>query len=200
MLLGPFEVRDGEGRRVEISGARLCALVARLALETGRLVTVVGPGGAGKTRLAAEVAERSADLAPDGVWLAELAPVTDPHDVANAVLTAIGGRDGARFEAGAGGAARAGHQPGVAGRGGREPLSRPAPGVARRRDGGRPRLLRGPPLRRPSRGGTPRLHPRRDHHRGRRVRAALGDEAFAAAYESGAALTRDAAISAVRPA
>ncbi|MGW4960523.1 BTAD domain-containing putative transcriptional regulator [Nonomuraea sp. NPDC004186] len=75
------------------------------ALETGRLVTVVGPGGAGKTRLAAEVAERSADLAPDGVWLAELAPVTDPHDVANAVLTAIGGRDGARFEAGEGGAA-----------------------------------------------------------------------------------------------
>ncbi|MGW0204020.1 ATP-binding protein, partial [Nonomuraea sp. NPDC003201] len=75
------------------------------ALEAGRLVTVVGPGGAGKTRLAAEVAERSADLAPDGVWLAELAPVTDPHDVANAVLTAIGGRDGARFEAGEGGAA-----------------------------------------------------------------------------------------------
>ncbi|MEU6783209.1 BTAD domain-containing putative transcriptional regulator [Nonomuraea angiospora] len=81
--------------------------LARLAkaLETGRLVTVVGPGGAGKTRLAAEVAERSADLAPDGVWLAELAPVTDPRDVANAVLRAIGGRDGARFEAGEGGAA-----------------------------------------------------------------------------------------------
>ncbi|MGW0202238.1 AfsR/SARP family transcriptional regulator, partial [Nonomuraea sp. NPDC003201] len=38
MLLGPFEVRDGEGRRVEISGARLCALVARLALEPGRVV------------------------------------------------------------------------------------------------------------------------------------------------------------------
>ncbi|MET7337626.1 BTAD domain-containing putative transcriptional regulator [Nonomuraea sp. NPDC005650] len=75
------------------------------ALETGRLVTVVGPGGAGKTRLAVEVAQRSADLAPDGVWLAELAPVTDPHDVANAVLTAVGGRDGAWFEAGAGGAA-----------------------------------------------------------------------------------------------
>ncbi|MFI6738350.1 BTAD domain-containing putative transcriptional regulator [Nonomuraea sp. NPDC050451] len=75
------------------------------ALEAGRLVTVVGPGGAGKTRLAVEVAERSADLAPDGVWLAELAPVTDPHDVANAVLTSIGGRDGAWFEAGEGGAA-----------------------------------------------------------------------------------------------
>ncbi|MFI7127302.1 BTAD domain-containing putative transcriptional regulator [Nonomuraea sp. NPDC050153] len=75
------------------------------ALETGRLVTVVGPGGAGKTRLAVEVAQRSADLAPDGVWLAELAPVTDPHDVANAVLTAVGGRDGAWSEAGEGGAA-----------------------------------------------------------------------------------------------
>ncbi|MFG6192020.1 BTAD domain-containing putative transcriptional regulator [Nonomuraea sp. JJY05] len=75
------------------------------ALESGRLVTVVGPGGAGKTRLAVEVAQRSADLAPDGVWMAELAPVTDPDDVPNAVLTSIGGRDGAWFEAGEGGAA-----------------------------------------------------------------------------------------------
>ncbi|MEV0391301.1 BTAD domain-containing putative transcriptional regulator [Nonomuraea sp. NPDC050643] len=73
------------------------------ALEIGRLVTVVGPGGAGKTRLAAEAAGRAAGLAPDGVWLAELAAVSDPGDVPNAVLTAIGARDGAWFEAAAGG-------------------------------------------------------------------------------------------------
>ncbi|MFD1543232.1 BTAD domain-containing putative transcriptional regulator [Nonomuraea guangzhouensis] len=68
------------------------------ALEAGRLVTVVGPGGAGKTRLAAEVADRAAELAPDGVWLVELAAVTEPLDVAHAVLTAIGARDAGRFE------------------------------------------------------------------------------------------------------
>ncbi|MEV1244784.1 BTAD domain-containing putative transcriptional regulator [Nonomuraea sp. NPDC050022] len=68
------------------------------ALEAARLVTVVGPGGAGKTRLATEVAQRSAELAPDGVWLVELAAVTEPLDVAHAVLTAIGARDSGWFE------------------------------------------------------------------------------------------------------
>ena len=42
-----------------------------------RLVTVTGPGGAGKTRLAGEVAERVAGRFADGVWLAELAAVRD---------------------------------------------------------------------------------------------------------------------------
>ncbi|WP_328404598.1 BTAD domain-containing putative transcriptional regulator [Nocardia sp. NBC_00403] len=60
-------------------------------LTTARLVTVVGPGGAGKTRLAVEAAEQ-AD-APGGIWLVELAAVTDPVEVATAVLTAIGVRE-----------------------------------------------------------------------------------------------------------
>lgn len=55
-------------------------------LAESRLVTLVGPGGAGKTRLAAMAGARYADRAPDGVWLAELAPVTEPADVAPAVL------------------------------------------------------------------------------------------------------------------
>lgn len=47
-----------------------------------RLVTVAGPGGAGKTRLADQVARRVAGRFADGAWLAELAPVGDPVLVA----------------------------------------------------------------------------------------------------------------------
>lgn len=50
-------------------------------LASGRLVTLVGPGGIGKTRLALEVAARAVDDRPDGVWLVELAAVTDPKSV-----------------------------------------------------------------------------------------------------------------------
>src|SRR6516165_5865855 len=58
-----------------------------------RLVTVTGPGGAGKTRLAGEVAQQVADRFADGVWLAELAAVQDPAQVAAVVGTALGIRD-----------------------------------------------------------------------------------------------------------
>ncbi|MFE7765050.1 BTAD domain-containing putative transcriptional regulator [Streptomyces sp. NPDC057438] len=57
-----------------------------------RLVTLLGPGGAGKTRLSQEVAETVAEAMPDGVWLAELAPVDDPANVPETVLTALGAR------------------------------------------------------------------------------------------------------------
>ena len=58
-----------------------------------RLVTVTGPGGAGKTRLAGEVAGRLAARFADGVWLAELAAVRDPAHVAAAVAAALGIRE-----------------------------------------------------------------------------------------------------------
>ncbi|MEV6672761.1 AfsR/SARP family transcriptional regulator, partial [Streptomyces sp. NPDC051162] len=61
-----------------------------------RLVTLLGPGGAGKTRLSQEAAEAAAAVDggwPDGVWLAELAPVDDPGTVPEAVLTALGARE-----------------------------------------------------------------------------------------------------------
>jgi len=58
-----------------------------------RLVTVTGPGGAGKTRLAAEVARRVAGRFADGVWLVELAPVQDPAQVPAVVAVALGVRD-----------------------------------------------------------------------------------------------------------
>ncbi len=62
-------------------------------LEEYRLVTVTGPGGSGKTRLAGEVAGRVAGRFADGVWLAELAAVADPALVAAAVAAALGVRD-----------------------------------------------------------------------------------------------------------
>ncbi|WP_328539093.1 AfsR/SARP family transcriptional regulator [Streptomyces sp. NBC_00344] len=61
-------------------------------LGRARLVTLLGPGGAGKTRLSQEAAEAAAASWPDGVWLAELAPVEDPSTVPEAVLTAVGAR------------------------------------------------------------------------------------------------------------
>ena len=67
-------------------------------LESGRLVTLVGPGGAGKTRLATEVGGEwmgRRDLVEGGAWLVELAGVRDPLEVPAAVLTALGVRESA---------------------------------------------------------------------------------------------------------
>ena len=63
--------------------------VAKL-LDEARLVTLTGPGGTGKTRLAVEAAARLADQAPDGMWFVPLAPVRDAMDVPQAVLAALG--------------------------------------------------------------------------------------------------------------
>jgi predicted ATPase len=60
------------------------------ALRTHRMVTLTGVGGVGKTRLALEVAARLADEFPDGVWLFELAAVTDPAAVPDAVAAVLG--------------------------------------------------------------------------------------------------------------
>ncbi|MFE8937493.1 BTAD domain-containing putative transcriptional regulator [Streptomyces sp. NPDC007872] len=62
-------------------------------LRAARLVTLLGPGGAGKTRLSQEAAERGAEAWPDGAWVAELAPVTSPEAVPEAVLAAVGARE-----------------------------------------------------------------------------------------------------------
>jgi transcriptional regulator with XRE-family HTH domain len=62
-------------------------------LKERRLVTVTGPGGAGKTRLAGQVAGQVAGRYADGVWLAELAAVRDPALVASVVAVALGVRE-----------------------------------------------------------------------------------------------------------
>lgn len=74
------------GRKDEVE--RLDALLA-----DHRLLTLIGPGGAGKTRLAGEVAGRQAGRAVDGVWMVELATITDPADVGAGVLGALGLRE-----------------------------------------------------------------------------------------------------------
>src|SRR6516165_7899560 len=78
--LTSFIGRDGPVR--EVAGL----------LDQYRLVTVTGPGGVGKTRLAAEVAKRVAERFADGIWLAELAQVADPAMVAGVVAAALGVR------------------------------------------------------------------------------------------------------------
>jgi predicted ATPase len=60
------------------------------AVKAHRLVTLTGVGGVGKTRLAVEVAAHLADEFPDGVWVFELAAVTDPAAVPDAVAAVLG--------------------------------------------------------------------------------------------------------------
>src|SRR5437868_2467240 len=55
-----------------------------------RLVTLTGAGGIGKTRLGLEAARRLLPKFPDGVWLIELAPVSDPDIVPTTIATALG--------------------------------------------------------------------------------------------------------------
>ena len=55
-----------------------------------RLLTLVGPGGIGKTRLAVQVGAEHADLAPDGVYFVDLSPITDADSAFDAVARAVG--------------------------------------------------------------------------------------------------------------
>ncbi len=64
------------------------AVVSRLSRE--RLVTIVGPGGIGKTTVALAVAERMIASYEHGVWLVDLAPLGDPRLVPSAVATVLG--------------------------------------------------------------------------------------------------------------
>jgi predicted ATPase/DNA-binding SARP family transcriptional activator/tetratricopeptide (TPR) repeat protein len=71
----------------------------RERLTAERLVTLIGPGGVGKSRLAAAVAAELVGDLPSGVWLVELAPVSDPGEVPRAVIGALGLRDARPFNA-----------------------------------------------------------------------------------------------------
>jgi predicted ATPase/DNA-binding SARP family transcriptional activator len=79
----PAQITSFVGREDELDQ------VAQLLAEA-RLVTLTGPGGAGKTRLSVEAGARIADDIPGGVWFVPLAPVRDAADVPQAVLAALG--------------------------------------------------------------------------------------------------------------
>jgi len=64
-------------------------------LRTARLLTICGIGGLGKSRLSLQVAAASLDDFMDGVWFIELAPVSDPRLVAQALATVVGIREDA---------------------------------------------------------------------------------------------------------
>src|SRR5712691_516652 len=78
----PYQLTSFIGREQEI--AQLGELVTE-----NRLMTLTGAGGAGKTRLAIEVASRLIDAFPDGVWLVELAALSDPRLAPQAVARAL---------------------------------------------------------------------------------------------------------------
>jgi predicted ATPase len=78
----PIQLTSFIGRTREI------AEVKRL-LSTARLVTLTGAGGAGKTRLALQAVADMVESHPDGVWLAEFAPIADPALVSKTVASAL---------------------------------------------------------------------------------------------------------------
>lgn len=82
----PIQLASFIGREREM------AEVKRL-LSATRLLTLIGPGGCGKTRLALHVVADLIDEFPDGVWLAELAAVSDPKRVPQTVASALGVRE-----------------------------------------------------------------------------------------------------------
>ena len=79
----PAQASSFIGRETELAEVR--RLVA-----TSRLVTLTGPGGAGKTRLGLQVAAELLDGSGDGVWFADLAPLQDPDLVPVAVASVLG--------------------------------------------------------------------------------------------------------------
>ena len=79
----PVSLTSFVGRTMEISN------VTKL-VETSRLVTLTGPGGIGKTRLAIESAAQVRNRFPDGLWWIDLAPVARTDDVSAEIAEALG--------------------------------------------------------------------------------------------------------------
>jgi predicted ATPase len=82
----PTQLTSFIGREKELAD------IQKLLADT-HMLTLIGPGGTGKTRLSVQVASALLDRFPDGLWLVELAPVLDPLLVPRATAMTIGLRD-----------------------------------------------------------------------------------------------------------
>ena len=84
----PLQLTSFIGRERDIAAVR-----ARFVDDEVRLLTLTGPGGTGKTRLALRVADELRETYPDGVWFVPLAPVASAPRVAAAIAEALGLRE-----------------------------------------------------------------------------------------------------------
>ncbi|HEX5849247.1 MAG TPA: LuxR C-terminal-related transcriptional regulator [Rubrobacter sp.] len=99
--MGEFSAMPEHGRLRDNLPLQLTSFVGReremaevaTMLQEHRLLTLTGPGGSGKTRLALAVASRAVEGYSDGVWLAELAPLSDPDLVPQAVASVLDVRE-----------------------------------------------------------------------------------------------------------
>lgn len=89
----PVQLNSFIGRERELAEAKKKLLPSTPGSDGARLLTLIGPGGTGKTRLSLQIAS---DLLPgfaDGAWLVELAPLSDPAQVPQGIASALGVRE-----------------------------------------------------------------------------------------------------------
>jgi predicted ATPase/class 3 adenylate cyclase len=82
----PTQLTSFVGREKELADVKKL-------LQSAHMLTLIGPGGTGKTRLSIQAASELLDRYPDGVWFVELAPILDPLLVPHTTAIAIGLRD-----------------------------------------------------------------------------------------------------------
>jgi Predicted ATPase len=82
--------------------SELSEIVALLGRDSARVLTLTGPGGIGKTRLAARAAGEVSQQYPDGVFWVDLAALRDPRLVVPAIATELGAKDEVVAHIGAG--------------------------------------------------------------------------------------------------
>ncbi len=89
----PLMLTSFVGRERELTEVKQRLVYTGPGRARARLLTLTGPGGVGKTRLALQAAADLIDDFPNGVWLVELAPLTDPGLVPDAVASVLGIRE-----------------------------------------------------------------------------------------------------------